>query len=173
MELLYTSTLNADMDSVHIEFECNNIFTTEYHTYKIFIRAVGNQSTYKQYRLMNSSGQIATTTYAHDSIHFRNSGSTFTDSTANSVGGMMADVHNGRDIRFQPGIVFTVFNPADANYKTVCRVEGISDYDANYITFESNASREITLQAVTGFAYRAYGIGEDIEGMQIEVYGIK
>lgn len=173
MELLYTATLNTDLDDAHIEFECNNIFTNEYHTYKIFIRGVGNQSTYKQYRLMNASGQIATTTYAHDSLHFRNSGVGNTDSTANSVGGMMADVHTLRDIRFQPGIVFTVHNPADANYKTVCRVEGISDYDANYITFESNASREITLQAVTGFTYRAYGIGEDIEGMQIEVYGIK
>jgi hypothetical protein len=172
MELLYTATLNKDLDNAHSIFECNNIFTTEYHTYKIFIRAVGNQSTYKQYRLMNASGQISTVTYAADSIHFRSSGAANTDGAA-SVGGMMADVHTLRDIRFQPGIVFTVFNPADANYKTVCRVEGISDYDANYITFESNASREVTLQAVTGFTYNAYGIGEDIEGMQIEVYGIK
>jgi len=173
MELLYTSTLNTDLDDAHSEFECNNIFTTEYHTYKIFIRAIGNQSTYKTYRLMNSSGQITTSTYAHDSIHFRNSGVANTDSTSTTGAGFMADAHSLRDIRFQPGIVFTVFNPADANYKTVCRVEGISDYDANWITFESNGSRESTLQAVTGFAYRAYGIGEDIEGMQIEVYGIK
>ena len=173
MELLYTSTLNTDLDDAYATFECNNIFTTEYHTYKIFIRGIGNQSTYKQYRLMNSSGQITTATYAHDSLHFRNSGVANTDNTATSVAGMMADAHTLRDIRFQPGIVFTVHNPADANYKTVCRVEGISDYDANYITFESNVSRESTLQAVTGFAYKSYGIGEDIEGLQIEVYGIK
>lgn len=172
MKLLYSAVKNADLDDALSGMYVDNIFTTEYDCYKIFYRQTGNQNAHKYLFLYNSSGKIVSN-YSYSGVVINNNGVANERANVTGHGGTAWYPHNLRDWRYIGYGSITVWYPADTTRKTLVHSRTKSVYTGNYYTHKDMATVDLTLQAVTGFGIQAYGIGEDIEMLSVDVYGIK
>lgn len=174
-KLIKADQVVYDLGNAYARVDLQNVFTTEYDCYKLFVTYTGNQNTYKFLRLMNSSGVITTSTYSYNSNLWYSTGYSESDNTgANHAGLTIGSNTQARAQRYMGKLAMTIWQPANTSEKTLIFTAGFSDNAASANQSVMHCASENTYgTAVTGISFLAYGIGEDIENVSYELYGVE
>ena len=173
-KLLKADQVVYDLGNAFGQIKAKNLFTTEYDCYKVFVSLTGNQTTYKRIRLLDASDNIITGSgYSYNSNFLRHTGYTFTDATAGSHGALIIDAYTTlRDQAYTGKVAMTIWHPNDATNKTAIFTSHMSFSASNQVQQTLTCTGENTT-AATGLSFEAYGIGEDIENVSYECYGVE
>jgi hypothetical protein len=177
-KLLFSETINYSLTDNAQPVHLNKIFNTDYQCYQIFFTATGNQNTYKVLRYLDENdAEIAGTEMSMNSNFFTSPSSVLeSDAASSSSGGFFAYQPGLRNHLLMGKAVMTIWHPADTTMKTRSYLENMTDHFSStpYDTFNvtTTCNNDQTTD-VRGLSFRAYGIGEDIESVDIQVYGVE
>ena len=174
-KLIASDQVVYDLDHAFGQIKLENVFTTEYDCYKLFVTYTGNQSTYKRIRFTSAAGIVTGSAYSYNSNLWKDTGYIESDAAATSHGGLVVDA--ATTARRQAGmgkLAMTIWQPANTNEKTIMFSAGFSDNTSgNEQTVIHCAAEGTFATAITGMCFEAYGIGEDIENVSYELYGVE
>ena len=177
-KLLFSESINFALKDVAQHILIKQIFNTDYKCYKIFFTSTGNQDTYKTLRYVDENDNEIAGTEMSQNSNFFTTPSTVNESDGNatSSAGFFAYQPNDRNQLYMGKTVMTIWHPADTTMKTRSYLENMTDhysstpYDTMVVTTSSNNTAATD---VRGLSVRAYGIGEDLESLDIQVYGVE